>query len=184
MGLEWIKAEGLPDGLEGLEVGTWTSLVVDTVDTWVRFSASSWFLFSSRLGKGNILLRFFTGNEKIMNKKNMFKRTNPHLKKNKKCLINRFFFQVRTFWETYKIWKNLPHGFDKSADLLSKRKNHEEDFFKLCVLLKKSKRMAFWCCHEKKSHERANLYNQVPSLSLSRWRTLALLKIYILCSIY
>ena len=34
--------------------------------------------------------------------------------------------------------KNLPHGFDKSADLLSKRQNHEEDFFKLCVLLKKS----------------------------------------------
>ena len=94
MGLEGIKAEGLLDGLdglEGLEIGTWTSLVVDTVDTWVRFSASSWFLFSSRLGKGNILLRFFTGNEKIMNKKNMFKRTNPPLKKNKKCLINRFF---------------------------------------------------------------------------------------------
>ena len=83
IGLEWIKAEGLLDGLEGLEVGTWTSLVVDR-DTWVRFSASSWFLFSSRLGKGNILLRFFTGNEKIMNKKNMFKRTNPPLKKNKK----------------------------------------------------------------------------------------------------
>ena len=91
MGLEWIKAEGLLDGLEGLEVGARTSLVVDVVDTWVRFSASSWFLFSSRLGKGNILLRFFTGNEKIMNKKNMFKRTNPPLKKNKKCLINRFF---------------------------------------------------------------------------------------------
>ena len=96
MGLEWIKAEGLLDGLEGLEVGARTSLVVDVVDTWVRFSASSWFLFSSRLGKGNILLRFFTGNEKIMNKKNMFKRTNPPLKKNKKCLINRFFF--KSFW--------------------------------------------------------------------------------------
>ena len=27
---------------------------------------------------------------------------------------------------------------DISADLLSKRQNHEEDFFKLCVLLKKS----------------------------------------------
>ena len=40
--------------------------------------------------------------------------------------------KVRTFWETHKIWKNLPHGFDKSADLLSKRQNHEEDFFKLC----------------------------------------------------
>ena len=44
--------------------------------------------------------------------------------------------KVQTFWETNKIWKNLPHGFDKSADLLSQ--NHEEDFFKLCVLLKKS----------------------------------------------
>ena len=39
--------------------------------------------------------------------------------------------KVRTFWETHKIWKNLPHGIDKSADLLSKRQNHEEDFFKL-----------------------------------------------------
>ena len=27
-----------------------------------------------------------------------------------------------------KFEKNLPHGFDKSADLLSKRQNHEEDF--------------------------------------------------------
>ena len=47
-------------------------------------------------------------------------------------------YKVRTFWETHKTWKNLPHGFDKSADLLSKHQNHEEDFFKLCVLLKKS----------------------------------------------
>ena len=46
--------------------------------------------------------------------------------------------KVRTFWETHKIWKNLPHGFDNSADLLSERQNQEEDFFKLCVLLKKS----------------------------------------------
>ena len=38
-----------------------------------------------------------------------------------------------------KFEKNLPHGFDKSADLLSKRQNHEEDFFKLCVLLRNSK---------------------------------------------
>ena len=44
--------------------------------------------------------------------------------------------KVGTFWETHKIWKNLSHGFDKSADLLSKRQNHEEDFFKICVLLK------------------------------------------------
>ena len=37
-----------------------------------------------------------------------------------------------------KFEKNLLHGFDKSADLLSKHQNHEEDFFKLCVILKKS----------------------------------------------
>ena len=41
----------------------------------------------------------------------------------------KLYIKVRTFWETHKIWKNLPHGFDKSADLLSKRQNHEEDFF-------------------------------------------------------
>ena len=46
--------------------------------------------------------------------------------------------KVRTFWETHKIWKNLPHGFDKAANLLSKCQNHEEDFFKLFVLFKKS----------------------------------------------
>ena len=45
-----------------------------------------------------------------------------------------FSFKVRTFWETHKIRKNLPYGFDESADLLSKRQNE----FKLCVLLKKS----------------------------------------------
>ena len=39
--------------------------------------------------------------------------------------------KVRTFWETHKIWKNLPNGFDKSADLLSKCQNHEEDFFQI-----------------------------------------------------
>ena len=39
-----------------------------------------------------------------------------------------------------KFEKNLPLGADKTADLLCKRQNHEEDFFffKLCVLLKKS----------------------------------------------
>ena len=30
-----------------------------------------------------------------------------------------------------KFEKNLPHGFDKSADLLSKSQNHEEDFFQI-----------------------------------------------------
>ena len=49
-----------------------------------------------------------------------------------------FSCKVWTFWETHKIWKNLPYGFDKSADLLSKRQNHKADFFKLCVLFKKS----------------------------------------------
>ena len=39
--------------------------------------------------------------------------------------------KVRTFWEMHKIWKNLPHDFDKSADLLSKRQNLEEDFFQI-----------------------------------------------------
>ena len=32
-----------------------------------------------------------------------------------------------------KFEKNLPHGFDKSADLHSKRQNHEEDFFIMCA---------------------------------------------------
>ena len=45
--------------------------------------------------------------------------------------------KVRTFWETPKIWKNLPHNFDKSADLLSKRQNHEEDFADFCGLVRK-----------------------------------------------
>ena len=35
-----------------------------------------------------------------------------------------------------KFEENLPHGSDKSADLLSKHQNHEEDFFKICVLIK------------------------------------------------
>ena len=33
--------------------------------------------------------------------------------------------KFRTCWEIHKIWKNLPYGFDKSADLLSKSQNHE-----------------------------------------------------------
>ena len=32
----------------------------------------------------------------------------------------------------------FPHDFDKSADLISKCQNHKEDFFELCVLLKKT----------------------------------------------
>ena len=41
-------------------------------------------------------------------------------------------------WKTNKIWKNLPHGFDKSADLPSKRQNHEEDFFSNYMCFSKS----------------------------------------------
>ena len=37
-----------------------------------------------------------------------------------------------------KLEKNLRHGFDKSADLLSKHQIDEEVFFKSCVLLKMS----------------------------------------------
>ena len=47
-------------------------------------------------------------------------------------------FKVRTFWETHKIWKILPNGFDKSADLLSKHQNHGEDFFSNYVCFSKS----------------------------------------------
>ena len=36
-----------------------------------------------------------------------------------------------------KFEKNLPRGFEKSANL-RKRQKHEDFFFKLCVLLKKS----------------------------------------------
>ena len=57
---------------------------------------------------------------------------------NEKLLFCDFKVKVRTFWETHKIWKNHLYGFDLSADILSKHQNHEEDFFKLCVLLKKS----------------------------------------------
>ena len=37
-----------------------------------------------------------------------------------------------------KLEKNLHRGFDKSADLLSKRQNHKEKFLKLCRLLRNS----------------------------------------------
>ena len=42
-------------------------------------------------------------------------------------MVRKHSIKVRSFWETHKI----PHGFDKSADLLSKRQNHEEDFFQI-----------------------------------------------------
>ena len=40
--------------------------------------------------------------------------------------------------EKHAKFEKNPHGFEKSADLLSKRQNHEEDFFKFCVFLRKS----------------------------------------------
>ena len=44
--------------------------------------------------------------------------------------------RVGTFQEAHKIWKNLFHGLDI---WVSKRpNNHEGDFFKFCVILRKS----------------------------------------------
>ena len=37
-----------------------------------------------------------------------------------------------------KFEKNLPYGFDKSADLLSKRQTHKEDGANFCGLLRKA----------------------------------------------
>ena len=55
-------------------------------------------------------------------------------------LRTRCFLASKLKFELYekhtKFEKNLLHGFDKSADLHSKRQNHEEDFFKSCVLHK------------------------------------------------
>ena len=41
------------------------------------------------------------------------------------CVLLKF----RLFEKHTKFEKNLPYGFDKSADLLSKRQNHKVDFF-------------------------------------------------------
>ena len=35
--------------------------------------------------------------------------------------------KVRTFWEAHKIWKNLPYGFEKSADLLQRCRIVQKD---------------------------------------------------------
>ena len=53
------------------------------------------------------------------------------------------FIKVRNFWETHKIWKNLPRGFDKTADLFSKCQNHEEDFFSNYVCFSKGPNFDF-----------------------------------------
>ena len=44
-----------------------------------------------------------------------------------------------------KFEKNLPHGFDKSADLLSKRQNHEEDFFQIMCASQKVRTLIIVC---------------------------------------
>ena len=62
-----------------------------------------------------------------------------------------------------KFEKNLPHGFDKSADLPSKRQNHEEDFFqiicasqKVLTLMRTHDRFSFdlvhYYCKRKEHH--------------------------------
>ena len=61
------------------------------------------------------------------------------------CNYEFWILKVRTFWETHKIWKNLPHGFDKSADLLSKRQNHEEDFFQIMCASQKVRTLKYPC---------------------------------------
>ena len=61
------------------------------------------------------------------------------LETNKEICFTKYFVKFGLpMRNTQNLKKNIPHGFDKSADLLSKRQNHEEDFSKLCVLLKKS----------------------------------------------
>ena len=37
-----------------------------------------------------------------------------------------------------KFEKSLPHGFDKSVDLLGKHQNHEEDFFQIMCASQKA----------------------------------------------
>ena len=44
------------------------------------------------------------------------------------AIITPSWFEAADFeFLSSEIWKNLPHGFDKSADLLSKHQNHEDD---------------------------------------------------------
>ena len=54
------------------------------------------------------------------------------------CILGSVLLKFGLSEKHTKFEKYLPHGFDKSADLLTKRQNHEEVFFKLCALLKKS----------------------------------------------
>ena len=54
------------------------------------------------------------------------------LETNKEICFTKYFvkFGLPKYEKHTKFEKNIPHGFDKSADLLSKRQNREEDFFK------------------------------------------------------
>jgi hypothetical protein len=46
-----------------------------------------------------------------------------------KKMSTHFTAKVGLYEKHTKFEKKNPRGFDKSADLLSKRQNHEEDFF-------------------------------------------------------
>ena len=63
--------------------------------------------------------------------------------------------KVRTFWEHTNFEKNLPHGFDKSADLLSKRQNHKEVFSNYVCFSKSlnfTKFVDFRFCRKSRNH--------------------------------
>ena len=76
----------------------------------------------------------------------------------KNCI---FVVKVRTFWETHKIWKNLPHGFDKSADLLNKRQNHEEDFFQIMCASEKVRTSPIFLIFESSALNLVNKFKMV-----------------------
>ena len=74
------------------------------------------------------------------------------------------FGKVRTFRETHKIWKNLPHGFDISADLLSKRQNHEEHVFQIMCASQKVRTLSLMMTlfSEKNTYSCMSLYMRWP----------------------
>ena len=47
------------------------------------------------------------------------------------CLLQSMYLKFGLSEKHTKFEKNLPYGFDKSTDLLSKRQNHEEHFFQI-----------------------------------------------------
>ena len=60
-------------------------------------------------------------------------------------ILNTNFLKFGLSEKHNKIWKNLPHGFDKSADLLSKRQTHEEDFFQIMCASQKVRTLKYPC---------------------------------------